>query len=241
MIGPFLLNNTPPNTLFPNPSLSLEEPNGLLAIGGDLNHERLLNAYRQGIFPWYNEDQPVLWWSPDPRLVLYPEKIHLSKSLKKLLRNNPFRITMDHAFSEVIEACSQPRKTEEGTWLSDEMKTAYMKLHAMGYAHSIEAWYENKLVGGLYGIALGKVFFGESMFSRVSNASKVAFAIFVEQIRQWDFKLIDCQVETVHLANFGAENISRNTFLNHLEKWCDENLCNEESSHNWKVKICDNK
>jgi len=236
MIGPFLLNNTPPNTLFPNPSLSLQEPNGLLAIGGDLHPQRLLNAYKQGIFPWFNEDQPILWWSPNPRLVLYPEKIHLSRSLKKSLKNHSFKITMDHAFDEVIEACSQPRKTEKGTWLSEQMKYAYSQLHTLGYAHSIEAWQDDKLVGGLYGIALGKVFFGESMFSRVSNASKIAFAVFVEQMRHWDFKLIDCQVETAHLANFGAENIDRDVFLEHLNNWCGE-----ASTHNWKIDICDNK
>ena len=236
MIGPFLLNNTSPNTLFPNPSLSLEEPNGLLAIGGDLTPQRLLNAYRQGIFPWFNDDQPILWWSPNPRLVLYPEKIHLSRSLRKLLRNNPFKITMDHAFREVIEACSQPRSKEKGTWLSDRMKDAYSQLHALGYAHSIEAWQDDKLVGGLYGIALGQVFFGESMFSRVSNASKIAFAVFVEQMRHWGFKLIDCQVETAYLASFGAENIDRNRFQEHLKNWCAES-----TSHDWKIEISDDK
>jgi leucyl/phenylalanyl-tRNA--protein transferase len=222
MFGPFLLNNTPPDSPFPNPSYSLEEPNGLLAIGGDLDPQRLLNAYRNGIFPWYNEDQPILWWSPNPRLVLYPEEIYLSRSLKKTIRKNTFVITLDHAFDQVIEGCSEPRKKEEGTWLSTDMKQAYQLLHKVGYAHSIEAWQNDKLVGGLYGIAIGKVFFGESMFSRKNNASKVAFAIFVEQLTQWGFRLIDCQVETEHLARFGARNISRDQFLQHLNTWCIE-------------------
>ncbi|HEB85656.1 MAG TPA: leucyl/phenylalanyl-tRNA--protein transferase, partial [Gammaproteobacteria bacterium] len=192
-------------------------PDGLLAIGGDLSIERLLAAYRRGIFPWYSGDQPVLWWSPDPRSVLAPGKLRISRSLRKILKKNPFRVSLDEAFTEVIYECSQPRKYESGTWITDEMQQAYIRLHDAGHAHSVECWQGDRLVGGLYGIAQGKVFFGESMFARVSDASKIAFVYLVRQLQCWGFGLIDCQIQSEHLDHFGAENIPRNVFIHSLE------------------------
>lgn len=202
------------------PPVDLASPEGLLAIGGDLRSERLLQAYRAGIFPWYNEGQPILWWSPDPRAVLYPKQLKLTRSLKKTLRQGKFRITLDQAFSQVMQACAAPRarRPEEGTWITQDMLTAYKRLHQQGYAHSVEAWCEQELVGGLYGVALGKVFFGESMFSRATDASKVAFAHLVRQLRDWGFCLIDCQVSSTHLISLGAQEIRRQRFMQELEQ-----------------------
>lgn len=201
------------------PPAHLAEKAGLLAIGGDLSPQRILTAYKNGIFPWYSEGEPILWWSPNPRLVLYPKELKVSTSLKKVMKKNLFTITMDTAFYEVINACAQVRvKKNEGTWITDEMKTAYVKLHQMGFAHSVEAWQEDKLAGGLYGLCLGKCFFGESMFSTVSNASKVAFVKLVEFLIAHDIDLIDCQVKTDHLIRFGAREIPRKKFLDHLER-----------------------
>ena len=202
---------------FPDVALALREPDGLLAIGGDLSIERLLAAYRRGIFPWYSGDQPVLWWSPDPRSVLVPQKLRISRSLSKTMKNAPFRISLDEAFAQVIHECAQPRTYESGTWITDEMRLAYIRLHEAGHAHSVECWQDDRLVGGLYGVALGKVFFGESMFSRVSNASKVAFVYLTRQLQSWDFGLIDCQIQSAHLDQFGAENVPRNVFIHSLE------------------------
>ncbi len=202
---------------FPDISLASQDPNGLLAIGGDLSAERLISAYRQGIFPWFSEDQPILWWSPDPRMVLPPSDITLSRSLKKTLRKKKFRFSFDTAFSRVMHACAQPRPGQPSTWISAEMEQAYAELHRKGIAHSFETWQDNQLVGGLYGIAIGKVFFGESMFSIVTDSSKVAFAHSVECLQHWGYELIDCQVETNHLANFGAKNISRKQFSDRLK------------------------
>ena len=191
MTAPYWLNPYDP-TDFPDVSLALREPDGLLAVGGDLRIERLLAAYQRGIFPWYSGDQPILWWSPDPRSVLFPDKLHISRSLRKTLRKQLFTITFDTAFEEVIHACSEPRADGLGTWITDEMQQAYLRLHQSGYAHSVECWLNGKLVGGLYGVAMGKVFFGESMFSRVTDASKIAFVFLVRQLQRWQFEMIDC-------------------------------------------------
>ena len=189
-----------------------------MAVGGDLSVERLILAYRSGIFPWYSKGEPVLWWSPDPRLVLYPNELRISKSLRKVIKRKIFQVTFDQAFDAVIEACAGVKRSYgEGTWITDEMKAAYCELHRQGHAHSVEAWQGGKLVGGLYGVSIGRAFFGESMFSRVSNASKVAFATFVENLQQLNFKLIDCQVKTDHLIRFGAREVPRKVFLGQLE------------------------
>lgn len=203
--------------VFPSPQLAAQE--GLLAVGGDLSQERLLLAYRMGIFPWYSENEPILWWSPDPRLVLYPSELKISKSLKKTIKKQRFEITADEAFESVIKACAQSRtRMQEGTWIVDDMIAAYCSLHESGLAHSVEAWQEGKLAGGLYGVSLGGCFFGESMFTRISNASKVAFVALVEHLKQLNFNLIDCQVTTTHLLSFGAREIPRAQFLKELEK-----------------------
>jgi leucyl/phenylalanyl-tRNA--protein transferase len=205
---------------FPSPRFAGKD--GLLAIGGDLSEKRLLLAYRMGIFPWFSDDQPILWWSPDPRLVLYPDEIRISKSLKKVIKKKMFHLTMDTAFEEVINACAQvPRADDQGTWIVKDMIDAYCRLHEAGFAHSVEAWYKGKLAGGLYGISLGKSFFGESMFTYMSNASKVAFAALVAYLRELSFDMIDCQVATAHLIRFGAIEISRDRFLDELEHSLD--------------------
>lgn len=219
--GPFWLEPDSDPAHFPDPGYALEEPNGLLAVGGDLSPARLLNAYRQGIFPWFSEGQPILWWSPDPRAVLIPDQFRPSRSLRKSLRKRPFRVSLDTAFAEVIEACSKPRKDGAGTWITEEMKQAYAQLHRIGFAHSVECWEGDMLVGGLYGVSMGKVFFGESMFSRLTDASKIGFAHLVEQLKEWGFGLIDCQVSSGHLASLGAKDIPRDEFLGLLDIWCD--------------------
>jgi leucyl/phenylalanyl-tRNA---protein transferase len=205
------------NLTFPPPHLAIAE--GLLAVGGDLSVERLVLAYSQGIFPWYAEDDPILWWSPDPRLVLYPAELHVSRSLRKVLRQQPFAVTLDQAFSSVIRACAGNRGPDHpGTWIVPEMIAAYEALHAAGLAHSVEAWQDDMLAGGLYGVSLGGVFFGESMFTRVSNASKVALVRLVAGLRQAGFRLIDCQVTTAHLMRLGAREISRARFMKELQR-----------------------
>jgi leucyl/phenylalanyl-tRNA--protein transferase len=202
---------------FPHPCLARED--GLLAVGGDLSQERLLAAYRMGIFPWFSDESPILWWSPDPRLVLYPKEIKISKKLERLIRKGVFHITLDQAFDQVITSCAKIRRHENGgTWIVGDMIRAYSKLHESGFAHSAEAWYEGNLAGGLYGVSLGRCFFGESMFTRISNASKVAFVILVEHLRKLSFDLIDCQVATEHMIRFGAREIPRNDFLKQIEK-----------------------
>ena len=203
---------------FPDPALAETEPNGLLAVGGDLSPARLVNAYRRGIFPWYSEGQPILWWSPDPRLVLWPGDVHLSRSLRKTLRSGRFRVSLDAAFGAVIRGCAAPRPGAEGTWIVPDMVAAYERLHVLGIAHSAEAWRDGTLVGGLYGVALGRVFFGESMFSRVSDASKVAFVHLVRRIAGWGYALIDCQMHTAHLERLGAVTIPRDAFLATVER-----------------------
>ena len=197
------------------PPVELASPEGLLAVGGDLRAARLLEAYRCGIFPWYNEGQPILWWSPDPRAVLFPPKLKISRSLRNTLRRGVYAVTLDTRFRAVIEACAAPRPKSPagGTWITPEMLDAYTRLHELGYAHSVEAWRAGELVGGLYGVALGGVFFGESMFARAPDASKVAFAHLVRQLEKWGFTLIDCQLPSAHLFSLGAEEIRRRAFL----------------------------
>lgn len=204
---------------FPPTDQALADPNGLLAGGGDLSPERLLYAYRRGIFPWYERGQPILWWSPNPRALLFPERFHLSRSLRKLLRQCPFEVTADRDFEGVMNACAEPRAYTQGTWITPEMHEAYTELHRLGYAHSIEVWRRDRLAGGLYGLALGQVFFGESMFSREPNSSKVAFAHLVAQLRAWQFQMIDCQVSSDHLFSLGAEERPREDFERMLLKW----------------------
>ena len=221
MTAPYWLNPHDPDD-FPNVSLALREPDGLLAVGGDLSLQRLLAAYQRGIFPWYSGDQPILWWSPDPRSILFPDKLHISRSLRKTLRKQLFTITLDKAFEKVIQSCSEPRADGLGTWITDEMQKAYIRLHQAGYAHSVESWSNGKLVGGLYGVTIGKVFFGESMFSRISEASKVAFVSLVLQLQRWQFALIDCQIETPYLNQFGAELIPRFQFVQLLRRYCQQ-------------------
>lgn len=210
------------NQKFPDVNLALREPDGLLALGGDLSPERLLAAYRKGIFPWYNEGQPILWWSPDPRAVLLPSRVKISRSLHKTLKQCRYRITMDQAFREVMEGRAAPRKGASDTWITPAMIEAYNELHARGYAHSVETWRDGRLVGGLYGVALGRVFFGESMFSRSADASKVALVHLVQQLEVWGYGLIDCQVYNDHLASLGAELIPREEFIRSLRHWIDQ-------------------
>lgn len=221
MTAPYLLDNVH-KTIFPDVELALKEPDGLLAVGGDLSIERLIAAYTQGIFPWYSDDHPILWWSPDPRMLLAPDEIKVSKSLAKKLRQQRFHVTFDQCFKEVIIECSKPRlekgRLQTETWIVDEMIEAYIQLHKAGFAHSVECWLDNKLVGGLYGVAIGEVFFGESMFSRVSDASKIAFVTLAQRLQQWHFKLIDCQVYTSHLESLGAKMLSRQQFINLLQQ-----------------------
>ena len=201
--------------VFPDPSLAEED--GLLALEGDLSPERLLLAYSNGIFPWFSEEEPILWWSPDPRFVVYPKDIRISHSMKKILKKNTYRISFDTCFRDVISNCSNLRK-QTGTWITNEMIEAYCKLHELGFAHSVEAWYEDKLVGGLYGVSIGKCFFGESMFSTMDNASKVAFITLSKVLEEKGFVVIDCQVHTTHLESLGAVYISREEFLQACRK-----------------------
>ncbi|MCU7904323.1 MAG: leucyl/phenylalanyl-tRNA--protein transferase [Candidatus Thiodiazotropha sp. (ex Epidulcina cf. delphinae)] len=214
----FLLDDDP-STPFPDVSLAEREPDGLLAVGGDLTPQRLIHAYRQGIFPWFTDGEPILWWSPDPRTVLYPKYIRISRSLRKTLRKTVYRVSFDHDFEGVIQGCAAPRDKSPGTWLVPEMIEAYRQQHLMGMAHSVEVWQDNDLIGGLYGMAVGGVFFGESMFSRESDSSKIALVHLSRKLADWGFSMIDCQVYTKHLASLGAEEIPRTTFCSNLEQW----------------------
>jgi leucyl/phenylalanyl-tRNA--protein transferase len=204
------------DVVFPPPDYA--DPSGLLAVGGDLSSERLLEAYRAGIFPWYSDDQPILWWSPDPRFMLELDEFKLSRSLRKTLRRKIFHVTFDRVFEEVIEACaSVPREGQSGTWITPEMQQAYITLHGLGYAHSVEIWFKGELVGGLYGVSLGKAFFGESMFHRKADASKVALAALVEKLKSWNFQFIDSQMTTDHMSRLGAREVPRRIFLKRLK------------------------
>lgn len=206
---------------FPPVNTALEDPNGLLAVGGDLSPSRLIEAYRQGVFPWYDSTQPILWWSPDPRAVLLPENLKVSRSLKKTLRKGIFQITVDKAFERVIRSCAAPRINSSGTWITPEMQQAYCKLHRLGLAHSVETWHNDELVGGLYGVSIGSLYFGESMFSRVSDASKVAFVYLVKNLERFGCPLIDCQVPNDHLMSLGATEMPREQFVQFLDQYID--------------------
>lgn len=223
---PFLLDNS--NYIFPHPYLA--DRDGFLAMGGDLAPERLLSAYQSGIFPWYNDNTPLLWFATHPRLVLFPDKLKVSKSMKQLIRRNTFEVTIDTAFNEVIEHCAkQRRQNQDGTWITSALKDSFLTLHEMGYAHSVEVWESAELVGGLYGMALGKVFYGESMFALKSNASKYGFISLVKLLQEHSFELVDCQQDTAHLRSFGAELISKEDFHNRLK----QNALNENYPHKW--------
>jgi len=203
---------------FPEVTRAMREPNGLLAAGADLSPQRLINAYQSGIFPWYSDGQPPLWWSPDPRMVLFPAEFQIPRSLRKRLRRRDYEIRADTCFETVMRACAAPRADEGGTWITEEMVFAYTGLYRRGLAHSVETWIDDKLAGGLYGVALGRMFYGESMFTRVTDASKLALAHLVRQIERWGFGLIDCQMKTAHLATFGAREIPRTGFLRMLQE-----------------------
>ena len=214
----------PQNYNFPPITSALTEPNGLLAAGGDLHPKRLIQAYRLGIFPWYEESQPILWWSPSPRAVLFPAEIHISRSLKKRLRQGIYRVTCDTVFTDVVQACANVvRKGPQGTWITNPMLEAYTELYTMGVAHSIEVWRGDELVGGLYGIAIGRIFFGESMFSRCTDSSKVALVSLAKQLQTWGFALIDCQISNPHLLSLGAVEISKEQFHTILDTNIDSN------------------
>ncbi len=202
----------PAMPLFPPVASALEDPNGLLAAGGSLNSDWLLHAYSEGIFPWYETGQPILWWSPDPRLVLFPDQIKVSRSLKKLIRKAPYTLTIDNNFVGVIENCGKARPGSSGTWITGEMQQAYIQMHNLGHAHSVEVWSGSALVGGLYGIAIGRVFFGESMFSLEANTSKLALVALARHLALWGYQLIDCQVSSNHLFTLGAQEIERSRF-----------------------------
>jgi leucyl/phenylalanyl-tRNA---protein transferase len=227
----FSLANTSSNSPFPDPELAESEPDGLLAIGGDLSVQRLLRAYCAGIFPWFSEGEPILWWSPDPRLILRPAKLHISRSLRKLLRRGDLHATFDRAFPEVMKRCATaPRHHQQGTWINTAMIDAYVELHRRGYAHSVEVWRGRQLVGGLYGVAIGSAFYGESMFSAQSNASKVALAALAKRLQRHQFRFIDCQMETPHLLSMGAELISRKEFLS-----INSSACSEPNDMQWRT------
>ncbi len=227
---------------FPPLDKAAEEPNGLLAIGGDLQAGRLLAAYRRGIFPWFNDGQPILWWSPNPRMVMFPHEFHRSRSLLKSIRKNKFEFSLDQAFDQVIQACAEPRDYANETWITEEMKSAYSELHRQGHAHSIEVWQQHRLVGGLYGLAIGGIFFGESMFSKVSDASKAAFMKLSDLLSKAGYKIIDCQVYSDHLASLGARSIDRKEFASMLEKYIDaEHICFPEitvaQADSWTIPV----
>ena len=215
------------------PPVDLAERSGILAVGGDLSPERLIEAYRHGIFPWYSDGDPILWWSPDPRFVLFPAETYISKTMRQVLRRKIFDISCDTDFRAVMRGCQEPRRREKGTWITEEMMEAYVGLHESGIAHSIEAWQNSELAGGLYGISLGRCFFGESMFTRVSNASKAAFISLSVRLRELGFLIIDCQVYTSHLESLGARHIPRNEYISILE----EGLKYETMQGSWKDLI----
>lgn len=205
-----------PQQPFPPAHLAMRDPNGLLAIGGDLSPTRLVRAYRQGIFPWYNPDEPVLWWCPDPRTVLDPSDFHVSHSFRKSIQRRNYALSFDRAFNTVLEACGGERVRGHGTWLGDDMRHAYVELFGRGHAHSVEIWRDGRLIGGLYGVTFGRVFFGESMFSRASDASKLALYWLCQQLQRWNFAMIDCQVSSPHLLSLGAREIARESFLKQI-------------------------
>jgi leucyl/phenylalanyl-tRNA--protein transferase len=212
-----------PDAPFPPCADALTHPNGLLAWGGDLHPQRLLGAYRKGIFPWYSEGQPILWWSPAPRCVIFPDKLHLSRRTRRRYNSGRFRVTLNQAFAQVIEQCAAPRDGEAGTWITEDMLAAYLVLHHQAYAHSVEVWDGASLAGGIYGLAIGSVFFGESMFSRQTDASKIALTALCEHLVSCSYRLLDCQVSNPHLMSMGAVEISRGEFENRLAEWVNLN------------------
>jgi len=215
-----ILDPLNPDEDFPKIESALSEPDGLLAAGGCLSPQRIIRAYQHGIFPWFNPGEPILWWSPNPRLVLFPDQLIVSRSLRKTIRKDIFTLSSDQAFSQVMQNCAAPRSQESGTWITEEMYIAYTELFQQGVAHSFEAWFDGELVGGLYGIAIGQVFFGESMFHKKTDASKVAFCCLVEHLSEWGYQLIDCQVHSNHLSSLGAEEINREDFSHLLIQYC---------------------
>lgn len=217
-LHPLWIPQSAPPRAFPDVDFALEEPNGLLALGGDLAPERLLYAYAHGIFPWYSEGQPILWWSPDPRMALEPGDLKISRSLRKTIRRGEYQVTLSHCFQRVVRGCAAPRATESGTWILPEMMHAYGRLHELGHAHSIECWHGEELAGGLYGVAIGRVFFGESMFSVRRDASKVALA----HLCSLGYALIDCQLPSEHLERLGARPMTRDGFCQRLHRHCQE-------------------
>lgn len=225
---PWLRPGDPPSA-FPPVETALDDPDGLLCAGGDLAPERLIEAYRRGIFPWYSVGQPILWWSPDPRTVLYPAELHVSRSLARTLRRGRFAITADRAFAAVMDGCADPRRRPEGTWITLEMRAAYLRLHEMGYAHSVETWDGTRLVGGIYGVALGRAFFGESMFSAVPDASKAAICGLSHALLERNYDFIDCQVASAHLASLGARSLPRREFLRRLAAATEGSLAPDPS------------
>lgn len=230
MPQPLWLNHKPIG--FPPTHLAMSDPNGLLAIGGDLTTEWLLEAYKKGIFPWFNEDDPILWWTPNPRSVLFTDMLKVHKSLQKTIRKGRFQVTLDQAFVDVMKQCAEvPRAEQDGTWITQQMLEAYTNLHQSGHAHSVEVWQEKQLVGGLYGVSIGKVFFGESMFSKATDASKVALVALCDQLRHWGFRIIDTQIETAHLKSLGAKLISREQF----EKLIEEDIPKPAPPHPWSL------
>lgn len=212
---PYLLSD---DLVFPDPRNAWEDAHGVIAVGGDLRPERLILAYQHGLFPWYSDNDPILWWCPDPRAVLFLNELKVSKSLRKSIRNKGYRVFINRDFDAVIEHCAYIRADQEGTWITDDMKSAYQELHRMGLAHCVSVYHDNELVGGLYGPSLGPFFFGESMFSRATDASKIALYYLVEHLKRYDFLLVDCQISNNHLTSLGARDISRDQFLDLLEK-----------------------
>ena len=206
-----------PSDPFPPVDTALSEPNGLLAAGGDLSPTRLLDAYARGIFPWSADDEPMLWWCPDPRMVLFVEELHVSRSLRRRIRSGRLQVTADVAFADVVAGCADPRPDADGTWITDAIASAYAELFRRGHAHSVEAWAEGDLVGGLYGVSIGRMFYGESMFARESDASKVALAYLARQLARWGFEIIDCQMSSAHLSSLGAREIPRAEFMSLLQ------------------------
>ena len=215
----WLLPNNPPDS-FPDVTKALRSPDGLLAMGGDLSPERIILAYRHGIFPWYNEGQPIMWWSPDPRAVIFPDEFHVSRSLRRKLRSGTYSVSIDQCFDKVIVNCAN-NHCDTGTWITEDMLEAYHKLHELGYAHSVETWQKDQLVGGMYGLAIGKMFFGESMYSAVPDASKIALARLVHLLKQTGVKLLDCQVTSDHLLTLGMRPVPRKSFVEYLNLYVD--------------------
>jgi len=223
------------NSLFPSVELALEEPNGLLAAGADLSSDRLISAYSSGIFPWYSKGEPILWWSPNPRTVFLLDSFKPSRSLCRFIRKCPWRVSLNKDFEQVVDCCSAPRKEQSGTWITDQMKEAYLALHQLGIAHSVEVWHDKDLVGGIYGVSIGHLFCGESMFSACSNGSKVSLACLIGHLATENFPLIDCQMENPHLSGLGATNISRNQYLETLQQIVHQPVAQDF----WKEKELD--